>query len=156
MTEPLETEFVIRSTLFPPTKGEKEEYNDWDSSEDFINPGLWAKNLALFLIEQLRIHGFDPDQDRTVEDWGNVVSVATTIPTLLGLAVGCANYHAEDGQDGDDDEYHLVFTMPDTGTVRRWFKTIDVSDEVMRLADTIQTIFETNDGIELIERRIPT
>ena len=109
----------FRSSKFPPYEGE----------EDQINPGLWGKRLAEYLVEKLSATGIQTEEI-IPEDWGWYIPVKND-SFRLGLCCGHPN--------GDDDEF-LCFTDPDKPVVRKLFKRIDTSESIHRLTDAIDNI----------------
>ena len=55
----MKTQVEFRSSKFPPYEGEEED----------INPGLWGKRLAEYLVVKLAERGIETDPI-IVEDWG--------------------------------------------------------------------------------------
>ena len=60
----MNTQVEFRSSKFPPYEGEEEQ----------INPGLWGKRLAEYLVEKLAAKGISTD-GMMAEDWGWFVPV---------------------------------------------------------------------------------
>src|SRR2546423_5355663 len=100
----MKTHVEFRSNKFPPYDGEQEQ----------INPGLWGKRLAEYLVQKLSEKGIKTEEI-IAEDWGWYVPVENE---AFRLAVCCGH------QDGDDDEF-VCFTDPDTPIVKKFFKKID-------------------------------
>jgi hypothetical protein len=115
----MNTQVEFRSAKFPPYKGEEEQ----------INPGLWGKRLAEYLVEKLAAKGITTE-GMIAEDWGWYVPVRNE---GFRLAVCCGH------QDGDDDEF-LCFTEPSTPIVKKFFKTIDATAQLTRLTTALQEI----------------
>ena len=115
----MNTQVESRSSKFPPYEGEEEQ----------INPGLWGKRLAEYLVEKLSAKGITTD-GMIAEDWGWYVPVRNE---GFRLAVCCGH------QDGDDDEF-LCFTEPSTPIVKKIFKTIDATAQLTRLTTALQEI----------------
>jgi hypothetical protein len=87
----MKTQVEFRSSKFPPYDGEEEE----------INPGLWGKRLAEYLVRKLSEKGIKTE-GIVGEDWGYYIPVEND---GFKLAVCCGH------QNGDDDEF-LCFTDP--------------------------------------------
>ena len=115
----MNTQVEFRSSKFPPYEGEEEQ----------INPGLWGKRLAEYLVEKLSAKGITTD-GMIAEDWGWYVPVRNE---GFRLVVCCGH------QDGDDDEF-LCFTEPSTPIVKKFFKTIDATAQLTRLTTALQEI----------------
>jgi len=122
----MKTQVEFRSSKFPPYEVEQEQ----------INPGLWGKRLAEYLREKLRTDGIQTG-DIYSEDWGWALPIQNeTFPTWLG----CGH------QDGADDEF-LVFIEPSKPLIRKWFKKIDTTAFVGRVAVTLQKILASDPEI---------
>lgn len=115
----MNTQVEFRSSKFPPYEGEEEQ----------INPGLWGKRLAEYLVEKLAAKGIRTD-GMIAEDWGWYVPVQND---GFRLAVCCGH------QDGDDDEF-LCFTEPSTPIVKKFFKTLDATAQLTRLTAALREI----------------
>lgn len=122
------TEYTFTSKRFHPTPGELNEAHD-----DYINPGVFARELAEFLINGLAQEGYAV-KDRIVEDWGNWVEVHHD--GKFALAVCCANL--EDL--GNGLTRHRVTTDPSTPYVRRFLRKIDVQPAVQALSAALSRI----------------
>lgn len=81
----MKTQVTFRSAQFPPYEGEEAK----------INPGLWGKRLAEYLVERLAAKGIVTGE-MVAEDWGWYVPVQNE---GFKLAICCGH------QDGDDDEF---------------------------------------------------
>ena len=81
----MKTQVEFRSSKFPPYEGEEEE----------INPGLWGKRLAEYLVRKLADQGIMTEAI-IGEDWGYYIPVHNE---GLKLAICCGH------QDGNDDEF---------------------------------------------------
>jgi hypothetical protein len=115
----MRTQIQFQSTSFPPCENEDEQ----------INPGVFGKRLADFLAESLPAQGF---KVRCVgaEDWGWMVELENeTFP----LWIGCA--HDEAFENG-----FQCFIEPSKPFIRKWFKKIDTSSTVERLAAAIESV----------------
>lgn len=131
----METQFFLTSTAFSPTAGEMNE-----DHEDFINPGLFALELADFLEAALAEQGYRVSF-RCQEDWGHWLELEH--PEKYTLAIGCANT----GERIEDRTEHRVFVTPDKPFIRRLFKKIEVKQEVEALVSTLKTTFESSPQI---------
>ena len=124
----------FRSNIFPPYDGDEEE----------INPGLWGKRLAEYLQENL------PKQGIKVigigaEDWGWMVELENED---FPLWIGCGH------QNGENDEF-LCFIEPSKPFVRKWFKKIDTTSQVNRVAKTLKQVLEASPDIHSIKWSTP-
>ena len=126
----MKTEVTFRSDKFPPYEGEEEE----------INPGLWGKRLAEYLVAKLAETGVETE-DPIPEDWGWYIGIRNE---RVRLALCCGH------QNGDDDEF-LCFTDPATPVIRKLFKKIDVSHELGRLVSALEKILLSDPDIRHVE-----
>ena len=122
----MKTLVEFRSSKFPPYDGEEEQ----------INPGLWGKRLAEYLVQKLSEKGI-ATEEIIAEDWGWYIPVHNP---EFRLAVCCGH------QDGDDDEF-LCFTDPSTPIVKKFFKNIDATAQLSRLTEALQLILSSDPDI---------
>jgi hypothetical protein len=122
----MKTHVEFRSKKFPPYEGE----------EELINPGLWGKRLAEYLVQKLAQRGIQT-QEIISEDWGWYIPIQND---GFRLALCCGH------QNGDDDEF-LCFTDPDTPVVRKLFKKIDATSQLSRLTEALQEILSSDPEI---------
>jgi len=125
----MKTQVEFRSSKFPPYEGEEEQ----------INPGLWGKRLAEYLVQKLAERGIET-QEMVAEDWGWYVPVCNE---GFRLALCCGH------QNGDDDQF-LCFTDPSTPAVKKLFKKIDVTAQLSRLTVALQQILAADPDIREI------
>jgi hypothetical protein len=126
----MRTQVEFRSSKFPPYPGEEEQ----------INPGLWGKRLAEYLVQKLAEKGIET-AEMIAEDWGWYVPVRNDGFTL---ALCCGHQY------GDDDEF-LCFTDPGKPAVRKLFKKIDATPQLTRLVDALQEILASDPEIRDIK-----
>jgi hypothetical protein len=122
----MKTQVEFRSNKFPPYEGEEEQ----------INPSLWGKRLAEYLVQKLaekgiQAHGIIP------EDWGWYIPIQNE---GFKLALCCGH------QNGDDDQF-LCFTDPSTPIVKKLFKKIDATAQLSRLTEALQQILSSDPEI---------
>lgn len=122
----MKTQVEFRSHKFPPYEGEEEQ----------INPGLWGKRLAEYLVQKLNEKGIETE-GMIAEDWGWYVPVQNE---GFRLALCCGH------QDGADDEF-LCFTDPATPVFRRFFTKIDATRELTRLIEALEEILASDPDI---------
>ena len=122
----MKTQVEFRSSKFPACEGEEEQ----------INPGLWGKRLADYLVEKLAGKGIQTEKV-VAEDWGYYIPVKNE---GFRLAVCCGH------QNGDDDQF-LCFTDPGTPIVKKLFKKIDATPQLTRLTEAIQQILAADPDI---------
>ena len=124
------TQVAFRSKNFPPYDGEEAQ----------LNPGRWGKRLADYLVDKLKLHGIETEEI-IAEDWGWYIPVSNE---GFRLAICCGH------QNGDDDEF-LCFTDPATPIIRKFFKKIDATHELMRVVTAMDNILSSDPGITDIE-----
>jgi len=122
----MKTFVEFRSSKFPPYDGEEEQ----------INPGLWGKRLAEYLVQKLAERGIQTEE-MVAEDWGWYVPVRNE---GFRLALCCGH------QNGDDDEF-LCFTDPSTPIVKKFFKKIEATPQLTRLTEALQQILTSDPDI---------
>src|SRR4051812_22992296 len=122
----MKTQVEFRSKKFPPYEGEEEQ----------INPGLWGKRLAEYLVQKLSEKGVKPDEI-IAEDWGWYIPIPNE---GFRLAVCCGHQY------GDDDQF-LCFTDPATPIVKKLFKKIDATAQLTRLTEAIEQILSSDPEI---------
>lgn len=122
----MKTQVEFRSDKFPPYEDEEEE----------INPGLWGKRLAEYLVLKLSEQGVSTDE-LIPEDWGWYIPVKND---GFRLALCCGHQY------GDDDQF-LCFTDPKTPLVRKFFKKIDAAPQLSRLVEALERILASDPDI---------
>jgi hypothetical protein len=123
----------FRSDKFPP-------YGE----DELINPGLWGKRLAEYLVAELPAHGLAASEP-IAEDWGWYVPVEVD---GAALALCCGHQY------GDDDEF-LVFTDPQEPVTRKLFRQIDVTAQLTRLVRVVDAILSADPAIRQLSWRAP-
>ena len=123
----VKTQVEFRSEKFPP----------YESEEEQINPGLWGKRLAEYLVQKLAERGIETDE-MIAEDWGWYVPVQNE---GFRLAICCGH------QDGDDDEF-FCFTDSSTPVVKKFFRKIDATAQLTRVTDALQQILSSDPDIK--------
>ena len=131
----VKTQVEFRSSKFPPYEGEQEQ----------INPGLWGRRLAEYLVQKLSEKGIKTDEI-IAEDWGWYIPVRNE---EFRLAVCCGH------QDGDDDEF-VCFTDPSTPVVKKLFKNLDATAQLTRLTEAMQQILFSDPEIKEVVWKGPT
>jgi hypothetical protein len=130
----MKTQVEFRSSKFPPYEGEEEQ----------INPGLWGKRLAEYLVQKLADKGIQTE-GVIAEDWGYDVPVKND---GFRLAICCGH------QDGDSDEF-LCFTDPARPVVKKLFKKIDATPQLSRLTEALHQILAADPDIRDVVWREP-
>lgn len=126
----MNTQVTFRSSKFPP----------YDGEEDQINPGLWGKRLAEYLVENLKGKGIETEEP-IPEDWGWYIPVKADGPKV---AVCCGH------QQGEDDEF-LCFTDPAKPVVKKLFKKVDVTQHLGPVAKALEDILAADPEITQVE-----
>ena len=126
----MKTQVTFRSKKFPPYDGEEEQ----------INPGLWGKRLAEYLVDKLKPHAIETEEI-IAEDWGWYIPIKNE---GFRLAICCGH------QNGDDDEF-LCFTDPATPIIRKLFKRIDATQELTRVVTAMEKILSSDPEIANVE-----
>lgn len=128
--------FQFWSDSFGPLQSEEDETHD-----DYINDGMWARQLSDFLSEKLRELGWKV-LFVAVEDWGHYISLSSTEAEEEDACVCCANAPSE--IDKGALESYLVFAEPSVAEVRKWFKKLDVSGVSQKIGDDLNVILTNN------------
>ena len=123
----MKTQVEFRSSKFPPYEGEEED----------INPGLWGKRLAEYLVVKLVERGIETDPI-IAEDWGWYVPIRNE---GFRLALCCGH------QSGDDGDEFLCFTDPSRPIVKKLFKKIDATAQLTRLTQALEQILASDPDI---------
>lgn len=124
----------FRSNRFPPYDGEEER----------INPGLWGKRFAEYLVARLPAQGVSAAEP-IAEDWGWYVPVE-----LDGVKLGLCCGH----QYGDEETF-TCFTDPQVPVRRRFFRTVDVTAPLTRLIGAVNAILSADPDIRELAWRAP-
>lgn len=122
----MKTQVAFRSAKFPPYEDEEEQ----------INPGIWGKRLAEFLVQKLSERGIKTEEI-IAEDWGWYIPIQND---GFRLAICCGHQY------GDDDEF-LCFTDPGTPVMKKLFKRIDATAQLTELTEAMQQIFSSDTDI---------
>ena len=125
----MKTQVEFRSSKFPPYEGEEEE----------INPGLWGRRLAEYLVQKLAESGVETE-DIIAEDWGYYIPVRNE---GFELALCCGH------QNGDDDEF-LCFTEPDKPVIKKLFRNVDATARLSGLIEALENILSSDPDIREI------
>jgi trehalose-6-phosphatase len=123
----MKTQVEFRSNKFPPYEGEEEQ----------INPGLWGKRLAEYLVQKLSEKAIKTEEI-IGEDWGWYIPIPNE---GFRLAVCCGHQY------GDDDVF-LCFTDPSSPIVKKLFKKIDATAQLTRLTEALQQILASDPEIK--------
>lgn len=108
--------------------------------DECVNPHLYGKNLALFLVSKLPNFGYNV-LDYYDEDVGWEIFLQNQ---AFPLYIRCGN------QNGSDDIFVCVIN-PWTPYVRQGFRKIDTTETVEKLAETLDSILKSHDDIHNID-----
>ena len=120
-------EFV--SDAFPSYPGEDEE----------INPGIWGKRLAEYLVSALRERGIET-KEIYAEDWGWEIPV---VNEAFPIYIGCSN------QLGPGGNHFLVIISPSKPTIRvGLFRKVETATDRSRVISALEQILVSNTEIK--------
>ncbi len=126
----MQTQVAFRSSKFPAYEGEEEQ----------LNPGIWGKKLAEYLVQHLADMGV-ATEPLIAEDWGWYIPISNE---GFRLGLGCGH------QDGDDDEF-LCFTDPHTPIITKFFRKRDATPQLTRLTEALRQILHADPDIHGVE-----
>ena len=126
----MKTHVEFTSNKFPSYNTEEEGVN--------FEAGIYGKRLAEYLQEKLPSKGIEVSCIFP-EDWGWTVEIqhGSNYP----LWIGCSSYN-----DTSDDGF-LCFIEPSKPVIRRWFKKIEVREDVARIAEAMYEILQAESEI---------
>lgn len=128
----------FHTARFAPVPGERDP-----GSDDYINDGRFARQLADFLTAGLARRGYGVRRD-VVEDWGIWLEIEIASP--IAIALCCGNV---------DDVEHIVFTEPARPQVRRRFRKHDMTAQLSALVGAVDEILRAEDYITGLEWEEP-
>ncbi len=131
-------EFTFKTKRFQPTQSELDE-----EDPDYINPDIFARELADFLRDGLQSHGYEIEF-RCPEDWGYWQEIRYS--DRYTLAVGCSNIDNWNDKPCE----HRIFIQPDKPFVRpikNWFRKVHVRNEVEKLIAAVDNILKSEKQI---------
>ncbi len=124
----MRTHVQFVSDAFPSYPGEDGE----------INPGIWGKKLAEYLVSRLPEYGITPKEFHT-EDWGWEIPIENA---EVPMFIGCSNQLEPGGN------LFLCFIDPSKPKVRKGlFKSVDATEHIERVADALDSILRKNSEI---------
>ena len=129
----IKTSVEFRSNKFPPYDGEEEQ----------INPGLWGKRLAEYLVQKLMEKGIETER-MVAEDWGWYIKIKNE---GFEMAVCCGRQNSDTNSDADQ---FVCFTYPSTPIVKKLFKKIDATSKLTLLTEALQQILASDPDIKEI------
>ncbi len=112
-------------------KAKKFTSNDIETGE--VNPDIWCKRLAEFLQKNLKKHGIKTDAPYSTA-WGWRIPV---VNEQFPISIICEIY--EEYDDG-----FLVYLDPNKPFIRKWFKKIDTTADLGRVAEAIDEILHND------------
>ncbi len=125
---------TFSSSKFHPTPAERDE-----ESDDYINPGIFGRQLSDYLTAELDKIGVKVTF-RCAEDWGWYHEIQHDASYRLGF--GC---HSNEGED------HLVQFIPKKPYVRNWFRKHHAEPGVSQLRDQIMSILTSDETVSKIQ-----
>jgi hypothetical protein len=126
----MKTQVTFRSKKFPAYEGEEAQ----------VNPGLWGKRLAEYLVQRLAPLGIQADPINA-EDWGWYIPIKNDGFTL---AVCCGHQY------GEGDEF-VCFTEPSRPIIKKLFKKIDATEQLTRLVEALEKVLSSDPEITNVE-----
>ncbi len=139
----MKTQYTFESNKFQSTLAEQDE-----SHEDFINPGIYGRELANYLMTELQVHKYRVCF-HCPEDWGYWIEIEHDRGYTLGF--GCSNIDHVDPNINLN--LHRVFVTPDKSVIRpmkHWFRKVNVHKDVEKLVATIGAILSCDEQISNI------
>jgi hypothetical protein len=125
----MQTHVEFRSDKFPSFENDIEGVN-WSA-------GVYGKRLADYLVKNFPLHGIRVAR-HLPEDWGWYIEIEHK--GGFALSVGCGSY--QEYENG-----FLCFVEPSKPTVWRWFKKIDVTDDVEKVTTALHKILTNEPGV---------
>lgn len=121
----MRTHALFISDAFPPYPGE----------EDGINPGIWGKRLAEFIVEGLSRLGVQT-RDFYAEDWGWEIPV---VNAAFPMSIGCSNQREPGGN-----EFSCLIEPSRPEVKTGFFKKVSTVADVERLADALEKVLRSH------------
>ncbi len=127
----MKTRVEFKSNKFPSHNDDTEGLN--------YSVGIYGKRLAEYLQEKLPIYGVKTN-DAFAEDWGWCIEIAHKGNYFL--SVGCGSFNEESSDGG-----FLCFITPNKPYIRKWFKKIDVRDDIKKVFSALSLILSKDPEI---------
>ncbi len=139
----MDTGFRFWTDIFKPTPEEADE----DDPE--INPGVYARELADFMIRKLGEKGVSV-RHQIVEDWGHWLEVEHEGDFSLALSCSSIDQFGSGAEpDYADEREHGIYVSPRTPFIRKWFfKKIEVEEGVARLGGLVWEILTAESALK--------
>lgn len=126
----MKTHIEFVSAQFPP----------YPDAEEGVNaPDVYGRRLAEYLMETFPRHGIET-LGLSAEDWGWIVILEHD---AYPLWVGCGNYP-------ELDNGFMCFIEPSKPVIRKWFRAMDTTETVARVAQALETILTEDPAITSI------
>lgn len=122
------TTVEFKSKQFP-------SYND-DTEGLNYSVGIYGKRLADYLCEELSKQGIEV-LDAYAEDWGWCIELKHQ--GKYKLIIGCCG-----NNQNPSEEYFTCFIHPNKPTIRKWFRKIDVSSNIEKMYNALNSILTDN------------
>jgi len=127
----------IHTNKFPILEGEDDE---------IVNEGMYGKALCVYLQKELPKVGLEVPFF-TSEDWGWWVEVKDN-DFLLGLQI-----YSDSKSDENPEKYAIMSSISES---KKWswrkFKKIEVSEQVTKIMNQLDTVFSNDTEIEFVKR----
>ena len=108
-----------------------ESYNNETEGVNY-SVGIFGKRLAEYLQKSLPRYGVIV-AGIFAEDWGWCIEIAHDEKYFLSIR--CANIN-----ENESNNRFLCFINPDKPYIRKWFKKIDVRDNIKKVSNALNTI----------------
>lgn len=151
-------EFGLETTLFRRTRSEaaidtmseaaQEAHHKSlpeDEQDDYIQEGVFAKELAAWVEAGLRQARLPPE-DNIVEDHGRLLLLKA--PSGGKVFVTCANYAEPDAK--EDGNQHLIVVHPRPGLKARFFHDPALQTFTDRIVAALRQMIDTTPEIKLV------
>ena len=117
-----------------------------DESDDYIQEGVFGKELANFVERHLRGLGYNI-VDNYAEDWGRVVSLICDGNRTL--EIGCLNY--ADGTETEDGSEHMISVVGRPTLKARLFTDQHLLDFLNKTNADIEQLISSTPHVTLLE-----
>jgi hypothetical protein len=129
--------YWFNSTMFEIEPGEDQE----------TNPGIYGRQLAIWLAEQLRSGGYLSAKTRA-EDWGRLIVCAEK---PVPLWVGCGNVVGTVNDNGAANAVWHCFAIAEPNFMQRFFSKHATSDAIAKLDSDLESILVHEPRIKLVD-----
>jgi hypothetical protein len=117
---------------------DSDDFPSYPGEEEEINPGIWGKRLAEYLVAKLPEHGVIPGEFYN-EDWGVEIPIEND---AFPMFIGCSNQSDPGGTRS------LCFIDPSKPTIRKgFFKKMSTVADIERVANALDKVLKGHPGI---------